>query len=656
MGDRLRVVWVPEGEAWVVGSLAEKMLAEAAARDAALAASAPPCESQASTGGGSLALKMLQSVHGPDYRPHPNSRDAHAVYENGPCDSPELRRIIALPKKEGVAPDLTEEFLLAAKCELGCPLCAPRPKNPCSPGCPRCEAGEAHLWPLQSEALHWARIADGLFGALGVGSGKTLVSLLLPQAMSSKQAVLLVPPQLRDQLKKMIGLYARHWRLPAIRFGRGGALDGLRVFGYSEISVQSGADALEDADPDLVIADESHNLKAKTAARTRRFLRLFRSRPRRFVALSGSPTTSSIKNYAHLLGLVLRKNTPLPRPWPELDDWSRALDVNVEEERRMKPGALVLLGAKSDSIDDVRAAYRERLISTPGVISSAAGVLSMSLNLRAVRPKMSGAMEEAIAQLELTWTRPDGEEMESPLAMAMLLRQLCFGFYYVWDWPGGVPDHEWMSARAEWHKEQREYLKRNNRPGMDSPGFLAAAAESGRWASQTWARWSLVKDRYVPHPPTKTVWVDRDFASQVARSWLPAEGGVIWYEHKSIGEEVARALDLPLFDGGTDAALANTTPAKTPIIVCSIKSHGTGKELQAWSNALILGAISNGTAYEQLLGRLHRDGQEADEVEYVIPLHHESLDSALDAAIKGARYKEATLEGRQKLLYANIIR
>lgn len=661
MGTRLRALRLAQGAPQVVGDLADKMLAEAQARRAAEAPSGAGNPPSPAPDGSSLALRMLREKAGPDYMPPKNSAVGRSMYGDGPIDSPELRRIIALPKRTPGAPDLTSALRHTARCYGGCVLCAPRPKNPCFEGCPLCEVGEAHLWPLQSEALYWAQIANGLLGAIGVGGGKTLVTLLLPTYMPSARAVLLVPPQLRDQLKKMTKLYRRHWRVPEIAFGAGPEFDGLRVFGYSEISVMSGAHALIDADPDLVICDEAHYLRHRSAVRTSRFINLFRSRPgRRLVALSGSMTTKSIKDYGHLMELALRKSSALPRPWPELDDWSRVIDANVDEERRMPPGALVLLGADkpcAPTVEAVRAAYRERLLATPGVVSSAANALPMTLTLRAVRPKISPEVRAAIAKLENTWTRPDGEEIESPLAMAKVLREMCFGFYYVWDWPNGEPDLEWMTARALWHKEQRDYLKTHNKLGMDSPGYLAAAAASGRWQAKHWPRWSVIADRYGPDgPPVKTIWLDRDFAPRLVRAWMSDGPGIIWYEHTAIGIEIARVFQLEQFDGGTDKQLLAATPETTPHPVCSIRAHGTGKELQAWSRAIVLGAVANGTAYEQLLGRLHRDGQQADEVEYVIPLHHESLEAALDNAMAHAQYKEETFEGRQKLLYANIIR
>jgi hypothetical protein len=52
------------------------------------------------------------------------------------------------------------------------------------------------FWPIQSAALVEAAKADGLFGDIGVGDGKTLISLALPTAMESKKTVL--PSQRED--------------------------------------------------------------------------------------------------------------------------------------------------------------------------------------------------------------------------------------------------------------------------------------------------------------------------------------------------------------------------------------------------------------------------------------------------------------------------
>jgi hypothetical protein len=286
-------------------------------------------------------------------------------------------------------------------------------------------------------------------------------------------------------------------------------------------------------------------------------------------------------------------------------------------------------------------------------VATSEGSLGTSLVVRLIRPELPDGVSEVLERLERTWRLGD-DEIEEASRMASIARQLSYGFHYKWDWPKGIVDEEWLAARSAWHREMRGMLSRDPKAGMDSPLLLANAAASGRWASLTWSAWARVKDR--PAPPTVPVWVDAEFAPAIAQEWMVDGGGVIWYEHDAVGALVATTLGLPRFAGGSDEALRRATPEKMPTIVCSINAHGTGKELQAWHRALVLGAPANGTRWEQVLGRLHRPGQEADEVEYVLPAQTEWIERAFDQALEDARYEESTIGGRQKLLYAEVIR
>jgi hypothetical protein len=55
-------------------------------------------------------------------------------------------------------------------------------------------------------------------------------------------------------------------------------------------------------------------------------------------------------------------------------------------------------------------------------------------------------------------------------------------------------------------------------------------------------------------------------------------------------------------------------------MIASIASNAEGRNLQGWSNNLITSCPPNGSQIEQLLGRTHRDGQEADEVNVEVML------------------------------------
>lgn len=608
----------------------------------ALAVAAPP----------SALSELLRKRLPEDWKPAPNSRVKVAMQAGGVQRTSEFERILALPRRVldlTAVPDLTEELATPAAACFGCLLC----RN-----------GPARLWPIQSAALHEARLMNGLFAPIAVGAGKTLISLLLPEVLDAELTVLLVPPQLRDQLLRTADVYRRHFRL---------RLDRIHVVAYSELSLAHRAESLEQLGPDLIVADEAHNLRRTEAARTKRFLRYMKMHPGcRFAAMSGTVTKRSIKDYAHLIELALKKNSPLPGKWSDLSDWADALDVfktEVEESRRMRPGALQLLCVPGES---VRAGYRRRLVESRGVVATDEGALGASLVVQKRNLAVPTAVLAKIDAVRKNW-EIDGEELTDALEVWRIVRQLACGFYYVWDWPDGEPDAEWLEARRAWHREVRDFLHRRARAGMDSPLLLARAAAhtldcehgaSGRacsrphWLSETWSAWSDVKHRAPP--PVKPVWLD-DFMVDDVVKWAyertPEDGGIVWYEHDALGRRVAEKGGLPFFGPGEEAGhkLGRTRAADRPAIVCSVHAHGTGKDLQEWRRNLVTTPPSAGAAWEQLLGRTHRPGQQADEVLVEVYLHVRELVATMAGALKDAAFIEETQGQRQKLLYADRV-
>lgn len=525
-------------------------------------------------------------------------------------NSVEFKRVLALPRRTldlAKVPDASSYF--------------------CKPGT------TLHFWPIQSAALVEAAEYNGLFAPIAVGKGKTLICLALPEAMDSKQAVLLVKPQLRDQLREESkSFYGKHFNLP---------LDRIRVVAYSELSAQTGAFILDEIKPDLIIADEAHCLRHRDAARTKRFLRYMREHPEcRFCALSGTMTNDSILDYSHLLELALRKNSPVPVSWHELKDWSGALDVSPEQV--VLPGKLKLFCQGGET---VREGFRRRLIETPGVVASDKDELGVSLVIQ--RIEFDYPLVEEYSRAQRDWEF-NGEVFVDAMSMHRFLRQLSLGFYYRWDWPDGKPDYEWLDARAAWNKEVREMLKISRR-GADSPGLLEKLAQSGKWNSQTYPAWAAVKHR--PEPPTVAVWID-DFIWRHIFSWIRLIGddkrGIIWYEHQTVGEKMSQLCGLPHYDPSRDPR-----DSTDQVILASLKAHGDGKNLQAYSRQLFLAPPSNGTTIEQAIGRSHRHGQTDDTVEVAWFGHTEAMLDSFGSAMADARYVAETTGHQQKILYAN---
>ncbi len=567
------------------------------------------------------------------------------TWRAGVTNSPELDRILNIPRRlldlEHYAHNLTLKY--------------------------RRPGGTMDLWPVQSAMIHEAALANGLLGPVSAGSGKTLASLLIGAEMGAKKIVLLVPPQLRAQLLSVdIPRLNQHWVLP---------LDKLRVVAYSELSNHRSADVLDQLKPDVIVADECHMIKSRSAARTKRFNRYFKEHPEcRFVGLSGTITRKSLKDYQHLSELALKKNSPLPASWHTLNEWAEAIDVSDDP---MPPGALLQLcndeeraiatdpGAQADTEkkrkahEAVRSGFRRRLIETPGVVATSESAVGTSLVINALRPIVPAEVQIALRDLHATWEIA-GDELTDILEVCRIARQLAAGIFSRWDWPGGVPDYEWLTARSAWHKEVREVLKQSRR-GMDSPLLVTKAVIDGKYHSDAYWEWAKVKVRYNPEPPRETVWVS-DFLVKHAVEWGRENGtkatpAIIWYQHSSVGEAIAKAGAFPFFGGGAKASddLVKINAAKNPVIVCSIKAHSFGKNLQAFNTNLLTTCPSSGADMEQLIARTHRPGQEADEVRIDICVHTPELADAFTSALRDAEYIEHSQGQRQKLNFARLI-
>ncbi len=552
--------------------------------------------------------------------------------------SMEWERIAALPRRAldlGTVPDLTPVF---ARERVKCP------------GCELCRSGRASLRPIQSAALVEAEQQGGLFAPIGVGHGKELICLLLPDVLQSKKAVILTKPRLKAQMIEVdIPRYGRHFKLP---------LDQITVVSYSELSNAKTADVLDRIEPDLVVANEVHCLRHRSAARTKRFLYYMKDHPLcRFAALSGTIANNSIKDYGHLIELSLRLKSPLPSGWRELEDWSRALDVLPEGEEPMPAGALLdLLGpeVRAEEKESARKIYKRRLTESIGVVATTQGSCEASLTIEARAVEVPLVITETLELLRRKWKLGD-EEFSEAMQVAQKARQIATGFYYYWDWPNGEVDTEWLDARTQWFRDVRHVLRYRARPGLDSPLLVANAAERGEIDLPSWEIWKDVRRRWRPHPPQAVKWLHA-FVVDDACAWADAveedAPGIIWYTDDAIGEAL-RERGISVYAGGAQGD--RILQSRERVVAASVHARRDGDNLQHFRRNLVVTSPANGTIWEQMLGRTHRSGQLADEIECEVNLHDKSLRSALASAIADARFFEETKGMSQKLLLAQYV-
>lgn len=517
----------------------------------------------------------------------------------------------------------------------------------------------ATLRPIQAAALYDLHDnldagGRGLFGPIAVGAGKALICCLagtmLPADKPCKNLVWLVPANLVPQCENVARQVQKDWNVPYK----------VHVVSYETLSSPRNGDVLERLIPDVIACDEAHKLRG-SSVRTKRFKRYLNDRIKHDDApavlfLSGTITARSLFDFTWMLYYTHDKlNCPVPTHYPTLKDWDSALGVHKHGgfTTPLAPGVLQYLTTGDET---PRQGFRRRLIDTLGCVGTTETACDTALYVHSTKPTVPENVEAALKDLRRYGRTPYGLVFDDPLAEARYLRQLALGYYLKWRWPNDQPDQAWLDARANWALELRALLRSRSAPGMDSPMLMTKAVLAGKVPAQYLIPWQREQQRLGDPPLTDAVWISNyAVEAALAQTQQLGEAGILWYQGIPFGDALRK--HLPVFAGGDDRALdtlATGKTAGTKWIACSIQAHGTGKNLQAWHTGLVVSPPSSGQITEQLLGRLHRPGQAADEVNWHIWQATLEQRAALASARVDAEYLQ-TMQGPQKLLQATYL-
>lgn len=574
------------------------------------------------------------------------------------------------------------------------------------------------LYPAQAWALDAFTQVNGLFAPVGVGHGKTLITLKaadIAYHQGAEKILLLMPPEVLGQLTKRDIPWARSRVSLGVPFHRLGkrplkkrkeivdrGRPGCYLMPYSLLSTRDTDYLLEVIKPEVVICDEAHKVKNTRAARTKRLVRYINEYHPQLLALSGTITSRGIGDYQHLIRIALGEHCPLPRNPVQAAEWGQVVDSQVDFVgwREMEPLRPLLGWARQtfpeeqfdETVAGYRKAFKHRLTSAPGVVSTGDDEIGASIlisNEPVPAPEKAegfALLEDLIEQVENDFVTPNGDEIDHAIHTFKWLYELSAGFYneLVWPEPEALAAKRKMSldqateylelameqhdVKQEYARELRSFLGGNPPSGIDTPMLvgLEISRNGGTKVGSTLAYlWQEIRDREFEGMPERESRVVRvcDYKIQQAVRWaksLPkGTGGIIWCHHKEVARwalEALRGADMPTLDcpageaGGEKLMDPNN---RDMICVASMPAHGTGKNLQHFSHALFLQWPRPAKEAQQVIGRQHRKGQQADTVS-VTTMNTLRWDDVLFAAtLNDAIYITQTMGQRQKLINAD---
>lgn len=605
------------------------------------------------------------------------------------------------------------------------------------------------LFREQASAVASYLTEDGGFFPIGVGWGKTGIALMCAERAWRKgmtKIMLHIEPSTLGQLVKTdIPMWRKHTNLSVPFHVLGGrskkdremlynsGRKGCYIVPYSLLSVKDTMDMLEAIEPDLVIADECHNLKDRKTARTKRWMAMMQYRDRELVAMSGTITTKSIEDYRHLIDLALKDGSPLPRNGAMAYGWSRVIDSGsvITDQHQAGPMEPMVAWANEQRIEqrrqesdpekrakirhlrltvsDIREAYTQRLHSAPGVTSSPDSEIKASVSIENKNEQGNpwasegefwqtrdgwGELDNHMDRIKDEWQTPNGDEIEHAIHTFKWMVELGSGFYneLVWPTPEWVCTHnnvdvvqaESAILSAEHaHVLHQKYSKclrgffEDSPPGLDTPMLVGLAINQHpetlpgelvmiyhMWKG---AEADAIREHgFLVERLSNAVRVC-DFKINRAVQWakhaMDKQGsGIIWVHNREIGKWMIDALNTAEVTAIACPAGANEqitdlfnpdTGTNDAIAVSSIKSHGTGKNLQKAGAQLFLQWPRDAKQAEQTLGRVHRNRVEEfrDHVTItsmnVLPYDHLLFGACLVDAV----YQHQT-GSRRKMVYA----
>ncbi len=608
-----------------------------------------------------------------------------------------------------------------------------------------CPAG-FKLRDMQIDSAYTYEMFGGLLGPQGVGWGKTLNTILCAaiglRKRGHRRAVIVVPSEVYSQLStKDLPEARRHLALDGIAFwfvqgSRAARMKtaqqpgpGVFIYAYSSLSTATGYDEMAAICPTLFILDEAHSVARPTSARTKRFMSIMaqvekalhdgklgadvKAREVETVALSGTITKKSVKDYAHLARRCLRENSPLPIREAAVSAFAQAVDADVVgtgqtdlDRERMRQlvewsrlnghDPYTSSAMQLTTQEATRDAFRYRLNTASGVVATSDTSVDCSLIIAWSEPPRPNTTEanklaDVMAKVVKDMRTPDGDVIDFGMHTFKWLWELSAGFYNSLVWPSvvelrtkhvqagkpiseaeaetliqGAKDHH--SLLQEYHKHLRAFLDTRHQPGCDTP--MLVALEINRQLKKEPAKFKLPSpliEAYRIHqdanyddlPKRRSVPIRIcDYKIRSAVEWCrhhapenKGPGGIVWFHHPEVGRWISELLKVEGIAHTVAFAGDNEAPLKKGLVIASY-AHAIGKNLQHQNRNLVVELRREAATMEQMLGRTHRSGQKADDVRADVFVSNGFDLAIFNSILRDSDYIQATTGMMQRLCYA----